>query len=181
MLVMDEPTNDLDAESLEILEDRLVDYEGTLLVVSHDRAFLNNVVTSMIVFEPCGIREYVGGYDDWKRQTKVERESRNAIKATSKGSNPVAGNSATGPKPVADKSAAVKFSYKEKLELESLPSKIESLEAQQSELHERMSESEYFKRPAAELAADAKRMELFEKQLMEAYARLETLEGRQGV
>ena len=181
MLVMDEPTNDLDAESLEILEDRLVDYEGTLLVVSHDRAFLNNVVTSMIVFEPGGIREYVGGYDDWKRQTKVEREGRNANKATSKVSNPVAGNSATGAKPVADKSAAVKFSYKEKLELESLPSKIESLEAQQSELHERMSESEYFKRPAAELAADAKRMELFEKQLMEAYARLETLEGRQGV
>ena len=79
-----------------------------------------------------------------------------------------------------DKSAAVKFSYKEKLELESLPSKIESLEAQQSELHERMSESEYFKRPASELAADAKRMELFEKQLLEAYARLESLEGRQG-
>jgi ATP-binding cassette subfamily F protein uup len=180
MLVMDEPTNDLDAESLEILEDRLVDYEGTLLVVSHDRAFLNNVVTSMIVFEPGGIREYVGGYDDWKRQTKVERENRNATKATSKVSNPVAGNSTTGAKPVVDKSAAVKFSYKEKLELESLPSKIESLEAQQSELHERMSESEYFKRPASELAADAKRMELFEKQLLEAYARLESLEGRQG-
>ena len=176
LLVMDEPTNDLDAESLEILEERLVDYEGTLLVVSHDRAFLNNVVTSMIVFEPEGIREYVGGYDDWLRQTKVNREAQAVSKSTSKmtGTNPA---TTSGSK--SDKSAASKFTYKEKLELESLPSKIQAIEVQQGKLHEKMSNSEYFKQPAAQLASDAHEMQRLETMLLEAYQRLEWLEMRQ--
>ena len=188
---MDEPTNDLDAESLEILEDRLVDYEGTLLVVSHDRAFLNNVVTSMIVFEPGGIREYVGGYDDWLRQSKVQKESASG----GKGSKKSGGSSSRAPaeKPAekvtekvpekapakaTEKSAASRLSYKEKLELETLPSKIEAIELQKDSLHEKMSTPEYFKLPASELAQDAKRMESLESDLIAAYARLESLENR---
>jgi ATP-binding cassette subfamily F protein uup len=176
LLVMDEPTNDLDAESLEILEERLVDYEGTLLVVSHDRAFLNNVVTSMIVFEPEGIREYVGGYDDWLRQTKVNREAQAVSKSTSKmpGTNPATLSSSKS-----EKSAASKLTYKEKLELESLPSKIEAIEVQQGKLHEKMSNSEYFKQPAAQLASDAHEMQRLETMLLEAYQRLEWLDMRQ--
>ena len=191
LLVMDEPTNDLDAESLEILEDRLVDYEGTLLVVSHDRAFLNNVVTSMIVFEPGGIREYVGGYDDWLRQSKVQKESASG----GKGSKKSGGSSSRAPaeKPAekvtekvpekapakaTEKSAASRLSYKEKLELETLPSKIEAIELQKDSLHEKMSTPEYFKLPASELAQDAKRMESLESDLIAAYARLESLENR---
>jgi len=176
LLVMDEPTNDLDAESLEILEERLVDYEGTLLVVSHDRAFLNNVVTSMIVFEPEGIREYVGGYDDWLRQTKVNRQAQAVSTSTSKmpGTNP-----ATPSGSKSDKSAATKLTYKEKLELESLPSKIEAIEVQQGKLHEKMSNSEYFKQPAAQLASDAHEMQRLETMLLEAYQRLEWLDMRQ--
>jgi len=176
LLVMDEPTNDLDSESLEILEERLVDYEGTLLVVSHDRAFLNNVVTSMIVFEPEGIREYVGGYDDWLRQTKVNRQAQAVSTSTSKmpGTNP-----ATPSGLKSDKSAASKLTYKEKLELESLPSKIEAIEVQQGKLHEKMSNSEYFKQPAAQLASDAHEMQRLETMLLEAYQRLEWLDMRQ--
>ena len=195
LLVMDEPTNDLDAESLEILEDRLVDYEGTLLVVSHDRAFLNNVVTSMIVFEPSGIREYVGGYDDWLRQSKVQKESTSGGKGSKK-----SGGSSTRtpaeknpeksaekvsekvtekvPPKAAEKSAPSRLSYKEKLELETLPSKIEAIELQKNSLHEKMSTPEYFKLPASELAQDAKRMESLESDLIAAYARLESLENR---
>jgi ATP-binding cassette subfamily F protein uup len=195
LLVMDEPTNDLDAESLEILEDRLVDYEGTLLVVSHDRAFLNNVVTSMIVFEPGGIREYVGGYDDWLRQSKVQKESASSGKGSKKsgGSStrtPAEKNpeksvdkvpekvTAKVPPQAAEKSAASRLSYKEKLELETLPSKIEAIELQKDSLHEKMSTPEYFKLPASELAQDAKRMESLESDLIAAYARLESLENR---
>jgi len=195
LLVMDEPTNDLDAESLEILEDRLVDYEGTLLVVSHDRAFLNNVVTSMIVFEPGGIREYVGGYDDWLRQSKVQKE----IASSGKGSKKSGGSSTRTPAEknpeksvdkvsekvtekvppqAAEKSAPSRLSYKEKLELETLPSKIEAIEIQKDSLHEKMSTPEYFKLPASELAQDAKRMESLESDLIAAYARLESLENR---
>ncbi|MFY7891929.1 MAG: ATP-binding cassette domain-containing protein [Pirellula sp.] len=179
LLVMDEPTNDLDAESLEILEERLVEYEGTLLVVSHDRAFLNNVVTSMIVFEPTGIREYVGGYDDWLRQSKVSAANPVGAKSSSKAPVASAALASSGSKPQTDKLASQKLSYKEKLELESLPSLIEKLESQQTELHQRMSAPDYFKRPSVELTADAKSMESLDAKLLEAYERLESLESRQ--
>ena len=180
LLVMDEPTNDLDAESLEILEQRLVDYEGTLLVVSHDRAFLNNVVTSMVVFEPEGIREYVGGYDDWLRQTKISAANSNGSKSVAKASVATPAALSSGSKSLAEKAPSQKLSYKEKLELESLPSLIEKLEAQQTELHRRMSEPDYFKRSAVELSDDAKSMEVLDAKLLEAYERLEALESRQG-
>jgi ATP-binding cassette subfamily F protein uup len=180
LLVMDEPTNDLDAESLEILEERLVDYEGTLLVVSHDRAFLNNVVTSMIVFEPTGIREYVGGYDDWMRQSKASATAVMGAKSGSKATGSSTSVAPSGAKPQSDKPAVQKLSYKEKMELDSLPSLIEKLESQQTELHQRMSLPDYFKRPASELTADAQSMEMLESKLMAAYQRLELLDSRQG-
>ena len=82
VIVLDEPTNDLDTETLELLEERLVEFDGTVLLVSHDRAFLNNVVTSTIVFEEGGVREYVGGYDDWLRQRPVPGAAESKVKPT---------------------------------------------------------------------------------------------------
>ncbi len=119
VLVMDEPTNDLDIETLELLEELLVDYTGTLLLVSHDRAFLNNVVTSTIVFEGEGeVNEYVGGYDDWLRQRKqVEKVS---SKRTD-GERELTGRECERPR---------KLSYKEKRELAALPGRVEALEAE---------------------------------------------------
>ena len=110
VLVLDEPTNDLDLETLELLEEQLVEYEGTLLVVSHDRAFLNNVVTSTIVFEPAGVREYVGGYDDWLRQRSPKPRARRRRQQGRK--------SAVDAKEAAIPPANRRRTYKEKLELE---------------------------------------------------------------
>src|SRR3990170_6797762 len=114
MLVMDEPTNDLDSDTLDLLEELLMDYSGTVLLVSHDRAFLNNVVTSTIVFEKDGLNEYVGGYDDWLSQRPKEAEAK-------------AEKSQKQEKPKKERSA--KFGFKEERELKELPGKIEALEA----------------------------------------------------
>jgi ATP-binding cassette subfamily F protein uup len=123
VLVLDEPTNDLDIESLELLEAALQDYEGTLLLVSHDRAFLDNVVTQTLAAEGGGKwKEYVGGYSDWVRQRPAGvTEEKASSKAAAR-----------------DK-ARVKLSYKETRELESLPKEIEALEAEQAVLAEKMS------------------------------------------
>lgn len=126
MIVLDEPTNDLDAETLELLEARLVDYQGTVLVVSHDRTFLNNVVTSTIVFEEDEVREYDGGYDDWLRQ-KSESES---LAAPRKKPTRRPSESATANKQ--------RLSFKQKQELEQLPGTIENLEKEIAGLHELM-------------------------------------------
>ena len=110
VIVLDEPTNDLDMETLELLEERLIDFGGTLLAVSHDRAFLNNVVTSTIVFEPGGVREYVGGFDDWLRQrseSQVESPSQKAAKEK--------------PRDAPASSGVRRLSYNEKRELDELP------------------------------------------------------------
>lgn len=174
LLVMDEPTNDLDAESLELLEERLVDYDGTLIVVSHDRAFLNNVVTSLIVFEPNGIKEVVGGYDDWIRQ----RKNQAAEDAKQTPTKPPAKSQPNTQSTTTNLNAKPKLSYKEKQELDRLPSQIDSIESQQAELHQKMAAPDYFKAPANTLAADAKKMEQLDAELLAAYARLEELETR---
>lgn len=174
LLVMDEPTNDLDAESLELLEERLVDYDGTLIVVSHDRAFLNNVVTSLIVFEPNGIKEVVGGYDDWIRQ----RKNQAAEDAKQTPTKPPAKSQPNTQTTTSNANAKPKLSYKEKQELDRLPSQIDSIESQQAELHQKMADPDYFKAPASTLAADAKKMEQLDAELLAAYARLEELESR---
>ena len=166
VLVLDEPTNDLDAETLELLEDRLVQYSGTILMVSHDRAFLNNVVTSTIVFEGVGsLAEYVGGYDDWLRQRPAQIEP-----ATRK--NQV--DKIKSVKPAREKS---KLSYKEERELEILPQTIEALEQDKNNLIATLNAPEFQKSSDAHTIISAnERLEALEKQLDEAYQRWEELE-----
>jgi ATP-binding cassette subfamily F protein uup len=169
VLVMDEPTNDLDMETLELLESLLVDYAGTLLVVSHDRAFLNNVVTSTLVFEGEGrIGDYVGGYDDWLRQRRSEPAARPVEKTAA----------AAAPAERRDKPKA-KMSYKEQRELETLPQRIETLEAEQQALHHAMSDPDFYQRDKAAITAMQDRLAALEDELAAAYERWEMLEAQQ--
>lgn len=162
MLVMDEPTNDLDSETLDLLEELLVDYSGTILLVSHDRAFLNNVVTSSIVFEKGGLNEYVGGYDDWLCQRPADIEAK--AEKTPKQEKP-------------KKERAAKLSYKEERELKELPGKIEALEAEQQALYAKMSDPDFY-RQGGQAAAEAKtRVDEIEAELKEMYLRWEELEA----
>ena len=163
VLVMDEPTNDLDAETLDLLEELLLGYKGTLLLVSHDRAFLNNVVTSSLVFEGEGrINEYIGGYDDWLRQRAA------ATPATTKAGKTEAA------KP---KSVAKKLSYKDQRELDELPKQIEKLDAELAAIQAKMADPDFYKRDHTELAAINEQMAKVEEELSTAYARWEQLEG----
>jgi len=172
IMVLDEPTNDLDAETLELLEELIDSYQGTVLIVSHDRQFLNNLVTSTLVLEGDGtVREYDGGYDDYLRQKagRIERESSAATTATVS-----AGAPAKSAKP-----AAAKLSYKERQELDTLPSRIESLESEQAELHQQMADPQFFKQAGAELSRINDRLEKIGKDLAGAYARWEDLASRE--
>ena len=181
MLVMDEPTNDLDTESLELLEERLVDYEGTVLVVSHDRSFLDNVVTSTIVFEQDGIKEYVGGYDDWLRQRQSGKKAVALAEANRKttvampASKSTSSQSEYGGESVA---TAKKMSFKEKHELEKLPSQIEQYEAEQRSIHAKMAEPAYFKKAQAQIVKDQRRLSDIDDLLVKSYARLEDFLAR---
>jgi ATP-binding cassette subfamily F protein uup len=183
VVVLDEPTNDLDTETLELLEELLVAYQGTVLLVSHDRAFLNNVVTSTIAFEGGAVREYVGGYDDWLRQ-RPQVSSRTGG-GTGGGSSarqdspPAAGVvSAAGPSPAS--AGKVRLSYKEQQELAALPAKLEQLETEIGRLHQAMSTPEFYKRPGPAVARDATVLQQLEEQLAAAFQRWEVLEERAG-
>ena len=172
VIVLDEPTNDLDAETLELLEAKLVDYQGTVLVVSHDRTFLNNVVTSTIVFEEQGVREYVGGYDDWLRQRSAGGEP--------KKSGGGAKHKLTNKSGKREKSQSQRLGFNEQQELKQLPAIIERLEQQIATLHEEMADPEYFKRPAEVLASDKRTLSECEQQLAAAFehwAKLDELGG----
>jgi len=165
VLVLDEPTNDLDAETLELLEDRLIDYKGTILLVSHDREFLNNVVTSTIVFEGEGrLMEYVGGYDDWLRQRTEQGKS-------------------SAPKEQKQKREKVpkekdKLSFKETQELESLPQIIEALEEEKKRLTQTLNSSEFYvNRDRDKICAANDRLGAVEKKLDESYCRWDELEN----
>ena len=175
VLVMDEPTNDLDIETLELLEERLATWPGTLLLVSHDRAFIDHVVTSTLVFEGEGrVREYVGGYEDWLRQGRSAEAEATATperRATS-GANAAA---------IATKEparAARKPSYKEQLELEQLPARIEALETEQKQLQSLVTSEEFYKRPASEIHEALARLEELEALLLAAYTRWDALDSR---
>ncbi len=182
MLVMDEPTNDLDTESLELLEERLVEYEGTVLVVSHDRSFLDNVVTSTIVFEEEGIKEYVGGYDDWLRQRQSGKKAA-AIAESSRKSNiavPTSRSSSMQSEAGSESVAtAKKMTFKEKQEREKLPSQIEQYEAEQRSIHAKMAEPEYFKKAQAQIVKDQRRLSDLDNLLVQSYARLEDFLSRE--
>jgi ATP-binding cassette subfamily F protein uup len=167
LLVMDEPTNDLDAETLELLEERIGAYEGTLLLVSHDRTFLDNVVTSTLVFEGDGrLQEFVGGYTDWIRQRR-----------------PAAPGPAPGvPTPVARRRPGKaakprRLSHNDQRELEALPATIERLEAEQSGLQAIVADPDSFRGPAAHGAAALERLEVLTKELESAYGRWQALEA----
>jgi ATP-binding cassette subfamily F protein uup len=173
LLILDEPTNDLDIESLELLEQRLQDYKGTLLLVSHDRRFLDNVVTQTLAADGDGVwREYAGGYSDYLQQRPpgpvgrgnetAETPARQASRDRSSGETPV--------------KTRTRLSYKEERELAALPADIESLEREQTELTARMSAPDYHRLGGERLRGDRRRLAEFEELLLEKFARWELLE-----
>jgi ATP-binding cassette subfamily F protein uup len=163
---MDEPTNDLDIETLELLEELLLEYSGTLLLVSHDRAFLNNVVTSTFVLEGEGmVNEYPGGYDDWLSQRKpTVPQAKVRVKAAPKVSK--------HDKPVKPR----KLSFKEIHELESLPATIEKLESEQEELYHLLGDITFYQKDPGLIAQTKLRSESIAHEILEAYKRWEHLE-----
>ncbi|HYE36491.1 ATP-binding cassette domain-containing protein [Methylocaldum sp.] len=167
LLVLDEPTNDLDADTLELLEELLTDYDGTVLVVSHDRAFLNNLVTSVLAFEGDGVvNDYVGGYDDWLRQRPAPE--------------PVAQGKPTDVKPALQKSVKEKprkLGFKEQRELEKLPQQIEDLEAEINALNEAMTRPEFYQQGKEAVTATQARLAERQEVLDSAYVRWEELES----
>jgi ABC transport system ATP-binding/permease protein len=168
LVVLDEPTNDLDIESLELLEQKLQEYAGTLLLVSHDRRFLDNVVTQTLAGTGDGLwREYVGGYSDWLQQ-------KGKTPALSRPNKPAA--STPGAKPASKDKPRGKLSYKEQRELEALPDEIEALEREQSQLTALMSGPDYHRRAARQIRDDRRRSEEIETLLLAKFARWESLE-----
>jgi ATP-binding cassette subfamily F protein uup len=178
LLVMDEPTNDLDAETLELLEEMVADYAGTLLLVSHDRAFLDNVVTSTLVFEGDGrINEYVGGYTDWLRQPKV------AAPAAASAATPKPSAAAASGGAVTSGGAAPEFkrlSYNEQRELARLPEKIQRLETEQAQLNALISDPAAFQRNKDESNRALQRLQTLASELETAYSRWDTLDSSAG-
>ena len=168
LIVMDEPTNDLDLETLEILEEKLVDYQGTLLLVSHDRAFLDNVVTSVLVFEgEATVNEYIGGYADWfalsqkNQQLAADLQAEAAVKKDKPKSAP----------------AARKLSFKEQRELEQLPQLIEELENLQAELNASINSADFYKNSPEAIAAALEQLKITDERLTAAYSRWDELEA----
>ena len=165
ILVLDEPTNDLDIETLELLEDLLIDYSGTVLVVSHDRAFLNNVVTSTLVFEGEGrVQEYAGGYDDWLRQRPSPTEKESPVRKERK------------TRPKAKTAGPRKLTFKETRELEELPGRIEAMEQEQKQIYEKMADESFYRDGGNEVAVARARLSELEQLLETAYGRWEELE-----
>ena len=166
VLVLDEPTNDLDLETLDLLEELLAEFKGTLFLVSHDRAFLNRVVTSTIAFEGEGkVVEYVGGYDDWLRQ----RPQPEAVVQEKK-----------IPREKPQKGKPKRLTFKERQELEELPRRIETLENEQAELHGRMGDPAFYREEGETVAVARQRLEEVERELAVAYLRWEELELVEG-
>jgi ATP-binding cassette subfamily F protein uup len=163
VLVLDEPTNDLDLETLDLLEELLADFQGTLFLVSHDRDFLNRVVSGTLVFEGEGlVAEYVGGYDDWLRQ-RPQLQPEPAVPAPKTA------------KPKPERERPRKLSFRERHELDELPRQIETLEAELAALHERMAEPAFYREQGEAVAAATARLQLLEGELETAYARWEEL------
>jgi len=176
VLVLDEPTNDLDAETLDLLENLLVEYTGTVLLVSHDRAFLNEVVTNTLVFEGQGsVRDYAGGYDDW-----IAQRARNAARPA-----PATAADRPTPQPAADRPVKTpsteklrRLSYKEQKELAELPARIEQMETEQTELQTAMMQPGFYQNDRDQIARSTQRLEQLHAELAAAFARWELLEAR---
>ena len=166
VLVLDEPTNDLDAETLELLEELLATNDGTLILVSHDRAFLDNVVTSTLVFEGGGkISEFVGGYSDWLDQSKQaeSKQSQDSKPATT----------VLSKAPVAKK----KLSYREGRELETLPGQIEAMEARQAELNQLINSAGFYKEDSDRVKKTLSEVQALIGELEAAYERWNELDA----
>ncbi|REK07223.1 MAG: ATP-binding cassette domain-containing protein [Planctomycetota bacterium] len=181
LIVLDEPTNDLDAETLELLESRLVEFAGTVLLVSHDRTFLNNVVTSTIVYENGNLKEYVGGYDDWIRQRAAQSDAEPDAASSGKPASSRAAEKAPKPEksqPASETEPAkpLRPTYKERQERESLPERIEQLETDVAALHEAMAQPEFFRQSKDRIAEETARLKSLEDELAAAYARWEELD-----
>ena len=173
VLVLDEPTNDLDIESLELLEQTLQDYPGTLLLVSHDRTFLDNVITQTIAAEGDGKwKEYAGGYSDWLRQRTGQ--GADSTSGTAKGN----GDSATAAAAVPPPARRVKLSFKEQRELDALPGELQALEGEQKDLSARMSTADYYKQGGEVMRKDQKRADEIDALLMKKLERWEALEAK---
>ena len=170
ILVLDEPTNDLDVETLELLEELLIEFDGTMLLVSHDREFINNVVTSTLVFEGDGqVSEYPGGYDDWQRQKKASTSKSSAATSPAvSGEN----KSAKEKKP-----AARKLGYKQQRELDTLPASIERLESEVESLQAEMAQADFFQKPKTEIVNMQAQLAKKQQELEQCYARWEELES----
>ena len=171
LLVLDEPTNDLDIDSLELLEQTLASYPGTIILVSHDRRFLDNVVTEVLAPEGNGKwREYVGGYAEWFAQRPAE------ALPVKKAPAPKDEEKKAKPKPQVQQK--IKLSWRESRELEALPEKLEALEKEQSDLIARMSEGSYHTKPVEEIKADKSRLDALEVEISAGYARWEELSAK---
>ncbi|MDP9064881.1 MAG: ATP-binding cassette domain-containing protein [Pseudomonadota bacterium] len=172
LLIMDEPTNDLDADTLDLLEEMVAQYAGTLLLVSHDRAFLDNVVTGTLVFEGAGrVNEYVGGYTDWLRQRSSAATTEPSRRAAPTGAAPIRSVPPAGRAP-----KFRKLSYKEQRELEAMPERIQALESEHARLAQIIGDPDSYRRNAADAAATAARLGTVEAELAAAFARWELLE-----
>lgn len=172
VLVLDEPTNDLDLETLDLLEQQLMTFDGTVLLVSHDREFLDNVVTSAFAFDPDGqLREYIGGYSDWLRQ-RPDPSQTDMTSATPQGNT---GGVDSGNTPVAAPPRR-KLSYKDKLELDALPGRIEALETEQAELSQQLSDPTLYQQDPDGVNDATQRLQALEQELEQAYARWQELE-----
>jgi ATP-binding cassette subfamily F protein uup len=176
VLVLDEPTNDLDLETLELLEEQLIEWPGTLLLVSHDRAFLDNVVTSTFVFEGGGrVREYVGGYEDWIRQRLTQRNATAAIAAT--GNATTAAPRAEKPKTTKIAARRLKLSFKDQRELDGLPAAIDALEQEERTLTARIAGPDFYRESPDSIREALARTEELQKELAAAYTRWEELDA----
>ena len=177
LLVLDEPTNDLDIETLELLEALLVDWPGTLLLVSHDRAFIDHVVTSTLVFEGEGrVQEYVGGYTDWLRQRR-HLEPTKPFAAANAGGQPARTSTLSSPPPP-PRIPVKKPSFKEQQELGRLPKQIDDMELEQQRLNAVVAGSGFYKESAEAIHQTLARLDTLQQELLDAYARWDELESR---
>lgn len=170
VIVLDEPTNDLDTETLELLEEQLIQFDGTVLVVSHDRAFLNQVATSTIVFEGNNIGEYVGGYDDWQRQKAHSQAVDSKPQKTG-------GTSNTDQPSPKNASRPKRLSHRDRIELDSLPAKIELLEASVANIHRMMATPDFYQQDRVQILAVQNELKRVDQELANTYLRWEELEN----
>ncbi|MCK5902661.1 MAG: ATP-binding cassette domain-containing protein [Cocleimonas sp.] len=181
VLVLDEPTNDLDVETLELLEELLLDYKGTVLIVSHDRAFINNIVTSCLVFKGAGeIDEFLGSYDEWQKlnpSSGLADESNKGLVKDVKKQQTKQTQQTTAVVKTETVATEKKLSYLEQRELETLPKEIETLEGEIETLQEKMADPDFFIQTHKKTAKITKQLQAVEAQLVEKYERWEILEG----